>query len=80
IKKMVEMPGTFDEDGWLQIGLVGHQPNIGEFYISTGSLYLCSTGLLPLGLAEDSPFWQGEEEWTSVKIWSGKNLENDHAL
>jgi len=81
IKRMIEKPDTFDEDGWLTIGFVGHQPDIGERYISTGSLYLCATGLLPLGLSEETPFWQGKEEkWTAKKIWSGKNFESDHAL
>lgn len=80
IKKMIEMPGTFDEKGWLTIGFAGHQRGIGEGYISTGSLYLCSTGLLPLGLPTKSAFWQGEEDWSSKKIWSGKNMDNDHAL
>src|SRR5690606_33565954 len=46
IRRMVEMPGTFDADGWLSIGFCGHQPGLGENYISTGSPYLCSTGLL----------------------------------
>jgi len=36
-------PSMFDDRGWLTIGCVGHQPAIGEPYISTGSLYLCST-------------------------------------
>lgn len=80
IKRMIEMPGTFDENGWLTIGFAGHQPGLGERYISTGSLYLCSTGLLPLGLPSESPFWQGEEDWTARKIWSGKDMDNDHAL
>ena len=38
----MEAPGTFDDGGWLRIGFCGHQPEIGEAYISTGSLYLCS--------------------------------------
>ena len=81
IKKMIETPGTFDEDGWLRIGFVGHQPDIGERYISTGSLYLCATGLLPLGLSEETLFWQGKgEKWTAKKIWSGENVKTDHAL
>src|SRR5690606_27114838 len=42
IKRQIEAPGTFDDQGWLRVGLYGHQPNIGESYISTGSLYLCS--------------------------------------
>ena len=51
IRRSIEAPGTFDADGWLRIGFCGHQPGVGETYISTGSLYLCAVGLLPLGLA-----------------------------
>lgn len=72
IKRMIEAPGTFDRDGWLTIGFCGHQPEVGEGYISTGSLYLCAAVFLPLGLPEKDVFWQGEEEWSSVKAWSGK--------
>jgi len=81
IKKMIEAPGTFDENGWLRIGFCGFQPGIGESYISTGSLYLCAVGLLPLGLPADDAFWAGPGmDWTSKKIWSGKNAQIDHAL
>jgi len=81
IKKMIEAPGTFDREGWLTIGFCGHQPGIGESYISTGSLYLCSTGLLPLGLPENDNFWTAKpEDWTSRKIWSGAEIKIDHAL
>ncbi|HEY3370988.1 MAG TPA: DUF2264 domain-containing protein, partial [Prolixibacteraceae bacterium] len=57
IQKMIEAPGVFDSKGWLTIGFFGHQPDIAESYISTGSLYLCSVGLLPLGLPATDPFW-----------------------
>ncbi len=81
IKRMYEMPGTFDENGWLTIGFAGHQPDIAESYISTGSLYLCSVGLLALGLSPEDPFWTGAPaEWTQVKIWNGENVPNDHAI
>lgn len=81
IHKSLEAPGTFDDKGWLQIGLYGHQPAIGETYISTGSLYLCSEGFLPLGLPSSDPFWQGPDQpWTSRKIWNGDNIPTDHAL
>lgn len=80
IRRSIEAPGTFDENGWLQIGLSGHQPELGEKYISTGSLYLCATVFLPLGLSEDDPFWQGAAEWTSRKVWSGGHIVIDHAL
>lgn len=81
IKKMIEAPGTFDEYGWLKIGFCGHQPSIGESYIATGSLYLCTVGLLPLGLPPNDDFWtEPAMEWTSKKIWSGKDEKADHAL
>ena len=81
IRRMYEMPGTFDKNGWLTIGFCGHQPDIAESYISTGSLYLCSVGLLALGLPPDDPFWtDAPAEWTQVKIWKGKNVPADHAI
>lgn len=46
IKRSMQAPGTFDADGWLSIGFCGHQPGIGEGYISTGSLYLCTLAFL----------------------------------
>jgi hypothetical protein len=81
MRRMVEAPGTFDESGWLTIGFCGHQPNMGEDYISTGSLYLCAVGLLPLGLPPDDPFWAAPPaDWTAKKVWSGQNLKTDHAI
>jgi hypothetical protein len=81
IRTMIETPGTFDADGWLQIGFCGHQPALGEPYISTGSLYLCSAGLLPLGLPPADEFWSAPaERWTSQELWSGENLPADHAM
>lgn len=66
--------------GWLRIGLCGAQPGAGEGYISTGSLYLCSTAFLPLGLPEDAPFWQlPQEPYSAQKIWGGMDFEADHA-
>jgi len=81
IRRIMEAPGTFDEQGWLRIGFCGHQPSLAEAYISTGSLYLCSAGLLPLGLPPGDVFWSGPARaWTSQQIWSGKPLPADHAL
>lgn len=80
IKKQIEAPGTFDKNGWLQIGLYGHQPSIGETYISTGSLYLCSEVFIMLGLPDTDVFWQGKDlPWTAKKIWDGKDIPADHA-
>jgi hypothetical protein len=81
IRKMIEAPGTFDENGWLKIGFCGHQPSLAESYISTGSLYLSATALLPLGLPAADPFWSGLAlPWTSKRIWSGESVLPDHAI
>ena len=81
IHRMIEAPGTFDSSGWLTIGFCGHQPSIGERYISTGSLYLCTTGLLPLGLPPDDDFWKGAPAgWTMRWVWGGEDVAPDHAL
>jgi hypothetical protein len=81
LRRTLDAPETFDAGGWLRIGLCGHQPGIGEPYISTGSLYLCSVGLLPLGLPPADPFWSAPPEpWTSVRAWSGQPFPIDHAL
>lgn len=81
IKRQIEVPGTLDEHGWLTIGVAGHQPKSGEVYISTGSLYLCTEGLLMLGLPESNPFWQGaDEKWTSKKAWEGEYFPIDHPI
>jgi len=80
IKKQIEMPATFSKEGWLQIGLAGHQPGIGEGYISTGSLYLCSEAFLFLGLPATDMLWNGPDaDWTSKKIWNGLDVPADHS-
>ena len=81
IKKTLGSPASFDAKGWLNIGLSGHQPELADVYITTGSLYLCSEIFLPLGLPATDPFWSAPETpWTSVKAWSGHDLAPDHAL
>ena len=81
IRRTMEPKGTFDSKGWLQIGLCGHQPGIGEGYISTGSLYLCTSAFLPLGLPSTDAFWTAPtQDWTAKKIWSGQDIKTDHAL
>ena len=81
IRRSIDAPGTFDAGGWLRIGFCGQQPGIGERYISTGSLYLCSVGLLALGLPPSDEFWSAPPQpWTSARAWSGREFGIDHAM
>jgi hypothetical protein len=79
--RVIDVDANFDPNGWLRIGLCGHQPSLGEPYISTGSLYLCLCGFLPLGLPESDRFWSDPDtSWTAHAIWSGDDLACDHAI
>lgn len=81
IAKTMNARETFDKEGWLTTGLAGHQPFLGEGYISTGSLYLCSSGLLPLGLPASDEFWTAPpQDWTAKRLWSGGAAPIDHAM
>ncbi len=81
IKKTVGGGSAYNPQGWLTIGLVGSQPALADFYITTGSLYIAATIFLPLGLPEADPFWSDAAvPWTSVKVWSGQDLPADHAM
>ena len=81
VRRVLEPPGNFDSSGWLTVGVCGHQPHLGENYISTGSLYLCASVFLPLGLAPSDPFWSlPAEDWTSRRLFSGEDAPADHAI
>jgi hypothetical protein len=81
MRRTLEAPGTYDTDGWLRIGLAGHQPGLGEGYISTGSLYLAALVLLPLGLPRDHAFWADPPvPWTAQRAWVGEEVPIDEAL
>lgn len=79
MKRMFSMDGNFNQEGFLQLGFVGHQPNLADYYTNNGSLYITSLVFLPLGLAPDNSFWTAPaEEWTSQKAWSGKAFLKDY--
>ncbi|MCW5550217.1 MAG: DUF2264 domain-containing protein [Opitutaceae bacterium] len=81
IRRTLTAPGTFDNAGWLRPGLCGHQPGLAETYISTASLYLCTTAFLPLGLPASDEFWSGADmPLSSQRLWSGVDLPADQAL
>jgi hypothetical protein len=81
LRRTMEAPDTYTKDGWLNIGVCGSQPEQADFYNTTGSLYLCSVILLPLGLPDTDAFWSSPpEQWTAQKIWSGQDVSGDHSI
>lgn len=81
IKRQLSQSRTFDEHGWLRVGYTGSQIRMSEDYINTGSLYLCSTVFLPLGLPESHPFWTAPpRDWTAKRAWNNQDVGSDHAI
>lgn len=81
IHKVCENGDMLDEKGFLTPGVYGFQPDMAEEYINVGSLYLCLSVFLPLGLPGGHSFWASEDEmWTSKKIWTGENTRRDCAV
>ncbi|MDH8701135.1 hypothetical protein M2138_000474 [Dysgonomonadaceae bacterium PH5-43] len=79
MKRMFSVEGNFDKDNYLQLGFVGHQPNLADYYTNNGSLYMTSLVFLPLGLSPDHSFWTSPaEQWTSQKAWSGQVFQKDY--
>lgn len=72
---------NFDKDGWLVLGFNGHQPEVADYYTSTGSLYMATLSFLPLGLPADHPFWTDEPaDWTTKKAWAGERFHKDYKV
>jgi len=78
-RNLYEHPGTFDSNGWLTLGFVGHQPEIADYYTSTGSLYMATLSFLPLGLPAEHAFWTAPAaDWTAKRAWSGQRFPKDY--
>jgi hypothetical protein len=81
LKKTMQAPNTYTNNGWLNIGLSGSQPDLADTYINTGSLYLCSAIFLPLGLPDTDEFWVAPDlPFTAQKIWNGFDTPGDHGI
>jgi hypothetical protein len=81
MKNMFGAEGTFDSNGWLQLGFAGHQPGMADQYTSTGSLYITTLSFLPLGLPADNPFWSlPPAGWTARRAWSGESVKKDYKV
>ena len=81
MRRMFAVESNFDADNYLQLGFVGYQPNISDYYTNTGSLYITSLGFLPLGLPANHDFWaSAPADWTAKKAWSGQAFPKDYAV
>ena len=81
LRKLFEGNQNFTNEHWLISGLNGHQVDIAENDFNTGTLYMCCSVFLPLGLDANDPFWSDEfSEWTSLKAWNGHVTETDKSI
>lgn len=83
MKNMFSVEGNFDEENFLRLGFVGHQPNLSNYYTDNGSLYMTSLVFMPLGLSPKDAFWTDPAApWTSQKAWSGQEfpIDGHHSL
>ncbi len=81
MKRMFESANNFNKEGYLILGFAGHQTDVADYYSNSGSMYITSEVLLPLGLPAEHKFWTSPAEpWTSVKAWSGEEFPKDGAV
>jgi hypothetical protein len=72
---------NFDNNGYLVLGFNGHQPEIADVYSNSGSMYICTTIFLPLGLGVTHDFWKSKIlDWTQKKAFNGLSFTNDHYI
>ena len=74
-------PTNFTSDGFLRIGFVGANKELGDWYSNSGSMYITTSSLLPLGLPSNDVYWQSPgEQWTQKRAFSGGNFKKDYAV
>lgn len=79
VKRRILVDEIFDKDDWLRLGFCGYQPEIADYYTSTGSLYMASLSFLPLGLPSDHEFWIAKpEDWTAKKAYKQMTFQKDY--
>jgi len=80
-KAVWNAPSNFTKDGYLTIGFVGHQPELGDWYSNNGSMYIASASLLPLGLAASDSYWTAPaQDWTQKKAFAGARFPKDYPV
>lgn len=74
-------PSNFNQDGFLTIGFVGHQPSLADWYTNNGSMYITSESFLALGLPADDAYWSAPGlDWTQKKAFAGQAFPKDYAV
>ena len=74
-------PSNFTKDGFLTIGFVGHQPELGDWYSNNGSMYIASETFIALGLPETDSYWSAPAlDWTQKKAFAGQRFPKDYAV
>ncbi|RZT08608.1 Tat (twin-arginine translocation) pathway signal sequence [Duganella sp. CF402] len=80
-KAVWNAPSNFTKDGYLTIGFVGHQPELGDWYSNNGSMYIASASLLPLGLPASDSYWTAPaQDWTQKKAFAGARFPKDYPV
>lgn len=76
---MFSIPGNFNSKGFLDLGFVGQDPKLADYYTNNGSLYMTSLIFMPLGLSNKHEFWTAEpQDWTQKKAWKGESITKDY--
>lgn len=80
-KAIWSAPDNFTRDGFLTIGFVGHQPQLGDWYSNNGSMYIAAASFLPLGLPESDSYWAAPaQDWTQKKAFAGRPFAKDYPV
>lgn len=80
IYRFAHMKHLFDKEGWLVEGVIGSQPSKSDYYVSRGSVYMCTMGIMHAALPPNDRFWTAtDKQWTQRAIWSGnQHVELDY--
>jgi hypothetical protein len=78
-ERIFSAPSNFTRGGFLTIGFVGAQPELGDWYSNNGSMYITSASFLPLGLPATDLYWTAPaQDWTQKKAFAGAKFSKDY--
>jgi hypothetical protein len=78
-ERIFSAPSNFTKGGFLTIGFVGAQPELGDWYSNNGSMYITSASFLPLGLPATDSYWTAPaQDWTQKKAFAGAKFPKDY--